>query len=279
MSGLLRKIAAAPAGTRVKSPVWRLRDGLFRAFDAREVFGAAPYLVPYLVEVTGIARQPHRGLVVDLMVDIAVAQPHRDVFRDPALGPEPDHAALARVAMVDRIEAIVRLLDDVSPKVVAEVARLLACLPEAAPESLPALRTRAEKEVRRASDAGAVGCVLAVAWLAATDHAEWFTGLLDSTAAHRDLRATAAAGLALADPTAEPVTVKTAQARVAGPAGVRGQADRRVWAGRRGVRRPAVGDVDRRPRRAVAGRGRSRGGRAGPARGRPLRPLARRRPP
>ncbi|MFD1535686.1 hypothetical protein [Nonomuraea guangzhouensis] len=202
--GLLREVAAAPSGTRVESPVWRLRDGLFNGIASREVLDAAPYLVPYLVEVTGIARQPHRGLVVDLMVDIAEAQSHRDVFRDPAAGPEPDHAALARAAMVDRVEAIVRLLDDVSPKVVVEAARLLACLPEAAPRSLPPLRARAEKGVRPAGDAGAVACVLAVAWLAAVDHASWFAALLDTTAAHRDLRATAAAGLVLADPTAKP---------------------------------------------------------------------------
>ncbi|MBT2233178.1 hypothetical protein [Nonomuraea sp. NEAU-A123] len=201
---LLREIAAAPSGTRVESPVWRLRHGLFKDIESREVFGAAPYLVPYLVEVTRIARQPHRGLVVDLMVDIADAQPHRDSFRDPAAGPEPDHATLARAAMVGRVDALVRLLHDVSPKVVMAVARLLACLPEAAPRSLPALRARAEKGARPAGDAGAVACVLAVAWLAAAEHAEWFAVLLDTAAAHRDLRATAAAGLALADPIAEP---------------------------------------------------------------------------
>ncbi|ACZ86501.1 hypothetical protein [Streptosporangium roseum] len=207
--GLLREIAAAPPGTQVLSPVWRLRHGLFSGYAPSEVFGAAPYLVPYLLEVTGIARQPHRELVVDLMADIADAQPYRDSFRDPAAGPEPDHAALARAAMVGRVDALVQLLDDVSPNVVVAAARLLACLPEAAPRSLPALRARADKartdqRVRPAGDTGAVACVLAVAWLAAADHTHWFAGLLDTTAAQRDLRAAAAAGLVLADPAAEP---------------------------------------------------------------------------
>ncbi|MEV4170472.1 hypothetical protein [Nonomuraea sp. NPDC049709] len=202
--GILREIATAPSGTEERSPVWRLRHGLFQGIEAREVYEAAPYLVPYLLEVTRSARQPHRGLVMDLMVDMAVAQPHRDVFRDPAAGPEPDHAALARAAMTDRVDAIARLLDDASPKVVAEVARLLACLPDAAPRSLPALRARAEKGVRPVGDAGPVACALAVAWLAAADHAAWFAGLLGAAPAHRDLRAVAAVGLALADPTAVP---------------------------------------------------------------------------
>ncbi|MBB5781529.1 hypothetical protein [Nonomuraea jabiensis] len=80
--------------------MWRLRHGLFGGVGSREVFGAAPYLVPYLLELARIARRPHRGLVMGLMVDIAVAEPYRDRFRDPAAGPEPDHAALARAAMV-----------------------------------------------------------------------------------------------------------------------------------------------------------------------------------
>ncbi|YCK34156.1 hypothetical protein ACNF49_08690 [Actinomadura sp. ATCC 39365] len=201
---LLREIAAAPSGTRVESPVERLRYGLFDDIACHEVYAAAPYLVPYLMELVRVARQPHRGLIVDLMTAMAKAQPHRNVFRDPAAGPEPDHVALARAAMVDHVDTLVRLLDDVSPKVVAKVARLLACLPEAAPQSVPALRVRAEKGMRRPGEAGAVACVLAVAWLAAADHATWFNSLLSDPSAHRDLRATAAAGLALSDPTAEP---------------------------------------------------------------------------
>ncbi|WP_344496342.1 hypothetical protein [Nonomuraea monospora] len=202
--GLLREIAAAPSGSSERSPVWRLRHGLFQGINPREVYDAAPYLVPYLLEIVRIARQPHRGLVVDLLTDIALAQPHRDISWDPAAGPEPDHAALARAAMTTDVDAITRWLNDASPKVVAGVAHLLALLPEAAPRSLPALRARAEKGVRPAADAGAVACVLTVAWLAATDHAEWFTGLRDATTAHRDLRAMALVGLALASPAAAP---------------------------------------------------------------------------
>ncbi|MEU1724752.1 hypothetical protein [Nonomuraea sp. NPDC005692] len=201
---LLREIAAAPSGTRVESPVERLRYGLFNDIACHEVYAAAPYLVPYLMELARVARQPHRGLILDLMTVMAKAQPHRNVFRDPAAGPEPDHAALARAAMVDHVGTLVQLLDDVSPKVVAKAARLLACLPEAAPLSVPALRVRAEKGMRRPGEAGAVACVLAVAWLAAADHATWFNSLLSDPSAHRDLRAIAAAGLALSDPTAEP---------------------------------------------------------------------------
>ncbi|MFI6732483.1 hypothetical protein ACIBI9_06055 [Nonomuraea sp. NPDC050451] len=190
--GLLREFAAAPSGSPDRSPVWRLRGGLFQGMSTPgEVYAAAPYLMPYLLEVVRIARQPHRGLVVDLMTDIALAQPHRDVSWDPAAGPEPNHAALARAAMTANVDAIARWLKDASPKVVARVARLLALLPEAAPRSLPALRARAERGVRPAGDVGAVTCVLAVAWLAAADHAEWFAGLRDATAAHRDLRAMA----------------------------------------------------------------------------------------
>ncbi|MGW0202267.1 hypothetical protein [Nonomuraea sp. NPDC003201] len=201
---LLRELAAAPSGAR-ESPVWRLRDGLFHGMSTpSEVYEAAPYLVPYLLEVVKVARQPQRGLVVDLMVDIALAQPHRNVSWDPAAGPEPDHAALARAAMTADVDAIARLLNDASPKVVAGVARLLALLPEAAPRSLPALCARAEKGVRPAGDAGAVTCVLAVAWLAAADHTEWLAGLRDAAAAHRDLRAMAVVGLALAAPVAQP---------------------------------------------------------------------------
>ncbi|MEV0146982.1 MULTISPECIES: hypothetical protein [unclassified Nonomuraea] len=106
--------------------------------------------------------------------------------------------------MVERADALVLLLDDVAPKVVVEAARLLACLPEAAPTSVPALRARAEKALRRAGDTGAVACVLAVAWLAAAEHADRFAGLLAAGAAQRDVRAAAAAGLALAEPEAAP---------------------------------------------------------------------------
>ncbi|MGP3935561.1 hypothetical protein [Nonomuraea sp. KM88] len=203
--GLLRELAAVPPGSSEESPVWRLRDGLFQGMSTPgEVYDAAPYLVPYLLEVVKIARQPHRGLVVDLMTDIALAQPHRDVSWDPAAGPEPDHAALARAAMTADVDTIARWLNDASPKIVAGTARLLALLPEAATRSLPALRARAEKGVRPAGDAGAVTCVLAVAWLAAADHAEWFARLRHATTAHRDLRAMAVVGLALASPAAEP---------------------------------------------------------------------------
>lgn len=203
---LLREIAAAPPGGRGASPVWRLSHGLFHSFDHCEVFGAAPHLVPYLLDVARIARQPHRELVVDLLTDIARAQP----AAYPDAGPEPDHAALARAAMAARADTLSRLLGDASPKVVVAVARLLAYLPEAAPSSVPALRARAEKGAqdnkgtRPAADAGAVACVLAVAWLAAHDHAQWFAHLLQTSTAHRDLRAAAAAGLAMADPAAEP---------------------------------------------------------------------------
>ncbi|GGT38277.1 hypothetical protein ACFFV7_32435 [Nonomuraea spiralis] len=201
---LLREIAAAPSGMREGSPVGRLWNGLFHDIACQEVYAAAPYLVPYLMESVRVARQPHRGLIVDLMTAMAKAQPHRNVFRDPAAGPEPDHAALARNAMVEHVDTLVRLLNDVSPNVVAKVARLLACLPKAMPQSVPALRARAEKAARRPGDTGAAACVLAVAWLAAADHAAWFNSLLSDPSVHRDLRATAAAGLALSDPTAEP---------------------------------------------------------------------------
>ncbi|MEV0146983.1 MULTISPECIES: hypothetical protein [unclassified Nonomuraea] len=73
--GLLREIAAAPPGRRAESPVRRLRHGLFPTFQPREVVGAAPCLVPYLVEAAGVAGQPHRGLVLDLMTDIALSAP------------------------------------------------------------------------------------------------------------------------------------------------------------------------------------------------------------
>ncbi|MDR8410200.1 hypothetical protein MTP10_15820 [Nonomuraea sp. 3-1Str] len=202
--GLLREIAAAPSGSRAESPVRRLWHGLLPTFEPREVVGAAPCLVPYLVEAAGVARQPHRGLVLDLMTGIALSAPHRDPFRDPRAGPEPDHAALARAAMVECAGALVLSLDDVAPKVVVAAARLLACLPEAAPSSVPALRARAEKGARRAGDTGAVACVLAVAWLAAAEHADWFAGLLAAGVAQRDVRAAAAAGRALAAPEAAP---------------------------------------------------------------------------
>ncbi|MEV4072107.1 hypothetical protein [Nonomuraea fuscirosea] len=205
---LLREVTAAPSGSSKRSPVWRLWSGLFhttRTYTTPgEVYDAAPYVVPYLMEVMRVARQPHRELIVDLMTDIASAQPYRDVSWDPAAGPEPDHAALARAAMTARVGAITRSLNDASPKVVVAVARLLALLPEAAPSSVPALRARAEKGVRPARDAGAVACVLAVAWLAAADHVEWFAGLRDAGAAHGDLRAMAVVGLALSSPDAEP---------------------------------------------------------------------------
>ncbi|NRQ38847.1 hypothetical protein HII36_44550 [Nonomuraea sp. NN258] len=186
---LLRAIVDAPSDVGDRSPVWGLRYGLVDG-SGPEVYPAAPHLVPYLVEATGVARQPHRGLLVELMTDIAVARPYRNFARDPAAGPEPDYAALARTAMVERADALVRLLDDVSPRVVAATARLLAVLPDAAPRTLPALRTRAEKPPRTRAgargDAGAVACVLAVAWLAATEHATWFADLLGPNDARPD---------------------------------------------------------------------------------------------
>ncbi|WP_343953835.1 hypothetical protein [Nonomuraea longicatena] len=196
VAGLLREIASASPGEMAESSVGRLGGGLFRGSDRNEVYGAAPYLVPYLVELIGVVQQPSRGLLVDLVTDIAVAQPYRDV-RDP--WPGRDHAALARAAMAGKADELVRFLGDGSSRVVAGMARLLACLPEAAPTWVPALRARAEKGVKPTPDAGAAACVLAVAWLAAAESAEWFAGLLDS-AAHRDLRAAAAVGVSLADP-------------------------------------------------------------------------------
>ncbi|NUW43089.1 hypothetical protein [Nonomuraea rhodomycinica] len=222
---LLREIVAARPGKGDDSPVWRLRHGLFVTHVPDEVCGAAPCLVPYLIEGARGARQPHRGLLLDLLTDMARSAPYRDVLRDAAAGPEPDHVALAREAMVAHADALVGFLDDVARKVVVAAARLLACLPEAAPTVLPALRARAEKGARvkirargakgqrsadgpgpMTADAGAVACVLAVAWLAAGDHVEWFSGLAGAEDAHRDVRAAAAAGLALAEPAAPPAS-------------------------------------------------------------------------
>ncbi|MFB4294445.1 hypothetical protein ACBI99_42875 [Nonomuraea sp. ATR24] len=169
------------------------------------------------------------------MTGIAAARSYSDPFRKFATRPGTDHAELAREAMASGVGVLLRLLDDASPKVVVEVARLLVRLPGTAQHSLPALRARGRKGSRPAADAGAVACVLAVAWLAAADNREWFAGLLGDTAAHADLRAAAAAGLAMAEPGQDPAGRPAGDAvirLVADVAADRGSALRRIrWHG------------------------------------------------